>query len=228
MARLAVQRIELIAPGRLETGGIAHATGFVQVEREWLALRIDMPDGGFDHSMHDETCCGAGRSVSGQLHAVPSAKPLYVRQRTSQTRYFRNFGRVLETEVTSNLLRRRRHICAPVNAVPQQVDATPLYARQRTDADPYNRQSAASGSGTPVGPAPQQRCTMHDPTQPDPTYQPPKVTERRRPPEPGSFSEPGFQPKRRGDTDKSMPPQQSPGSLAGAPDGRHTLDAKHR
>ena len=46
VARLAVQRIELIAPGRLETGGITHATGFVQVERERLALRIDMPDEG--------------------------------------------------------------------------------------------------------------------------------------------------------------------------------------
>lgn len=56
---------------------------------------------------------------------------------------------------------------------------------------------------------------MHNPTQPDPTYQPPQVTERRRLAEPGSFSEPGFQPKRRDDTDKSMPPQQSPGSLAG-------------
>lgn len=40
-----------------------------------------------------------------------------------------------EAEVTSSLLRRRRHICAPVNAVPQQADAAPLYARQRTDAE---------------------------------------------------------------------------------------------
>ena len=69
---------------------------------------------------------------------------------------------------------------------------------------------------------------MHDPMQPAPTDQPPQVTERRRPAEPGSITEPGFQPKRRDDTDKSMPPQQSPGSLAGAPGGRHTLDAKHR
>ena len=54
---------------------------------------------------------------------------------------------------------------------------------------------------------------MHNPMPPDPTYQPSRITERRRPTEPGSFSEPGFQPKRRDDADKSMPPHQLPESL---------------
>lgn len=69
---------------------------------------------------------------------------------------------------------------------------------------------------------------MHNPTQPDPTYQPSRVTERRRPAEPGSISEPGFQPKRRDDSDKSMPPHQLPGSLAQEPGGGPALDAKQR
>ena len=69
---------------------------------------------------------------------------------------------------------------------------------------------------------------MHDPMQPAPTDQPPQVTERRRPAEPGSITEPGFQPKRRDDTDKSMPPQQSPEPLIREPGKQPALDAKQR
>lgn len=69
---------------------------------------------------------------------------------------------------------------------------------------------------------------MHSPMQADPAYKPARVTERRRLAEPGSISEPGFQPKRRDDADKSMPPHQLPRSMAREPGGRPALDAKQR
>lgn len=69
---------------------------------------------------------------------------------------------------------------------------------------------------------------MHNPMQPDPAYQPPRMTERRRPVEPGSISQPGFQPKRRDDTDKGMPSHELPGSLAPEPGNRPPLDSGQR
>lgn len=69
---------------------------------------------------------------------------------------------------------------------------------------------------------------MYNPMQSAPTPQPSRITERRRPAEPGSISEPGFQPKRQDDKDKHMPPEQLPGALPREPGASPALNAQKR